>query len=292
MRGLLSLIRGLRGRFQLGEGPRAVMLRRIGWYVFLFMVAAGLVLTAVNYFSSTGLFVPRDAAGILRGADGRDDYQWTSQAVHTFKIGDSEVRQDSVRVVVVSRDQNRFSIDVSGALPDVYRFQSDGTVTLRNTLTRQRNGQPWQLVNNVCEGVKAVPAELATMPSGEVLAEAKPRLIESDERFQGEKVWVMEFTPTPAILKQMLLMPLLTRTTTEGEQRWALSNSEEKLIDQGDYKVEEATVVVSKTNPRAVAAIDVRFTLANGRSWHLLSALRPDAGGSGLDDLNLGKPNC
>jgi hypothetical protein len=287
------VVRWRRGSI-LGTGPRAQLIRGFVTLAGLVTLGIGGIYLLVQVVLGTGLFVPHSATGILKAAKGSGDYVWTSEAVHEFNAAGRQVREDSRRTIIVDVVHNRYQLLVQHVLPDTTQYQSDGKVTIRNTITRQKNGQPWQLVNNYCGKQPSPPATLLALPSGDLLAAAHPKILSSNSSILGQKAWLMSFEPTPAIIQQLLLIPFLEQATEANEMRWVISPSEAAQIAGGHYQALVGKVWVRKHRPFAVAQVQIELKLANGRSWKLLAALRPTPGATAhpLASMHLPPPPC
>jgi len=277
------------------------MLRRLWTFVFLGMLGVAVIYFLIAAISGIGVFQPRSASGILRSAKDPSTYLWTSEAVHNFTVSGESIREDWSISATIDIKRNRYLVQVFNALPlennqpnnNVYTFESDGNISLRNTLIRQQAGKPWLKNSDPCRKQPALAARLAAMPQGDLLAAANPHIVSSGANYLGSSAWVISFSPTPEIIRSLAMLPFLGKTTTDTERQWLIDKSEMTAIDSHHYKTILAQAWISKNNPRTLEAIDVQITLPGGRSWHFLASLRMTPGLSQpLKSLSLPRTLC
>lgn len=301
---ILSLYRAwrrTRGRLALDENhPRIQMFKRLWTFIFLGMFGIATIYILVMTISGAGIFQPRSPGGILRSAKSPGAYLWTAEAVHTFAVSGAVVREDWSISSAVDTKHNRYLVQVFNALPsegepgnNVYIFESDGNISIRNTLTRQQAGKPWLKNSDPCRKQPSLAATYAAMPSGKLLADANPHIVTTGGSYLGSSAWIISFEPTPEIIRSLAVLPFLDKTTTNDERRWLIDASELAAIDHHKYKTTVARAWVSKRNPRTLEAIEIQIKLSGGRSWHFLASLRITPGLTDpLENLRLPRTLC
>lgn len=290
-----------RARFSLAEdSPRKHLFRRIGGTIFLITLGIAIIYLLIAIITGVDIIQPRSASAILRSTHPSSTYLWTDEAVHTFKVSGVQIREDWSIAVATDVKNNRYQLQFFNALPledghpenNIYIFESDGKVSLRTTLLRQQAGDPWLMNTNPCQKQPAVNAELAALPSGDLLATMHPKIISKSSNYGGNSTWTISFQPNPEIIKNLFLWGFLSHTTSLSERKWVIDASELKQIKQGVYTTKTAQIWVSKSKPRSIRAIEIKFALPGGRSWHLLASVKPTPGVTPLKSLSLPKTFC
>lgn len=295
---LVSIYRAwqrFKSRFALPDNPRLNLVRRFLRIVGLSMLGlAALFFLIQALFFEGGIFKPNSAQEVIEAIESPSYYVWASETSHSFKTGAQIVRQDSSTLIAVDQKQNKFQVGMQNVLPSVMAFTSDGNLSLRTSKLDRDRGLPWRQLTNPCLNQKALSASLVAMPSQALLLGAQPKLVADDARALGEDAWRLEVQPTPALVEQMLLLPFLARASDgAGEFAWAISPSESAAIHAGKFTVGDSEILITQKKPRRLTKVELSITLENGRSWHLLAALRSLSGdSSGLKKLNLGTAPC
>jgi hypothetical protein len=174
----------------------------------------------------------------------------------------------------------------------VTQIESDGHVAIRNTQSRINAGLSWQQINNICKRQPPPETALAEMPSGDVLAALKPHLVNSSSSVNGEKAWLLNFQPDGRFIEQLLMLPLLSKATTNSERQWVISTSELQEIEQGHFTVKVAQIWVTQNSPRTIFQIFVSIRLESGVYWAFKATVRPQNGGSAKLDLSIPARSC
>lgn len=240
--GLLRRTRGLRERVILGFLLVAFAVG--GLVVLLRIIGAGPA--------------PDTPQGVLEEALRPVTYSFETQAVRlstpfTPPEGeDAPVNEiHSLRAFAVDEKQDRFVGRVLHVLPETLTLSSDSQVTLARL-----GGGDWR------ELPSHIPASQIRPPMADALLGADPRAADAEwdvHSIAGKRAWVIDFTPTPAIIKSLLMTGPL-----------GLSGPDQRAIAANEYTAVFARAVIAR-DERAIVRVDISITLNSGVKYRILS---------------------
>jgi len=225
----------------------------LGFLVLAFVVGGIVVLLRVMGAGPA----PGDPQGVLEEALRPVTYSFETQAVRrstpfTPPEGEEAPINEihSLRAFAVDEGRDRFIGRVIHVLPDALTLSSDSEVTL----ARLGSGDWRQLP-------KHIPAARIRPPMADALLAADPRAGEEWDvhSVAGKRAWVIDFTPTPEILRSLLMTAPL-----------GLSGPDQRAIAAREYTTQFARAVVVR-DERAIVRIDLAITLNSGVRYRILS---------------------
>lgn len=280
----------------LSDGQRGarLIIRFIVQLAVMFMVLVAVIFAIVALVSGSSIVVPRSADGVLKSVKQPDHYGWTSETVRKVNFGAGDVEQQALRSVVADLKLNRFQAVISGVLPERTTFVSAGKTTRAVTASDEQQGAAPQVINRVCAGEPAMPAASVAFPTAAELLAAHPKLVSDAATVQGQRAWMINFTPDKAIVGDLLLMGFLDKVTANfGDLApWVMSKADRAALAAGRFKVDYAHAWVTRED-RYLAQIEVKLRMVGGSAYRILAVLHPDPDDKRpLDNLATGAVNC
>jgi hypothetical protein len=224
--------------------------------------------------------IPTGTGDILRSARTHGTaVSWIAeQRVQVNVVGQSQ-SFDSQALITADPTRNAFQALVLGRAPQTISYVSDGVLTLRSTAAQQLNGTGWKMLTNPCKGQLALKANLlAPVTPDDLLASSHPKLLTANGNFTGLQAWIFSFTPTPAELDQLLLLPYLDRAEP-GYKNWTISPADRASIATGHYTVTSALAWVTRS-PRKLQLLQIGMRLPS----HDVLTLRETISGLKVSD--------
>jgi len=253
---------------------------RILTVVILFMAAATALYAGYTLIANSSIFVPQGADGVLKAIEPDPAYGWGSESVRLLDLGGSKTQQDAVRGVIVNTELNKFRVQQQGVLPERTYYYSDGKFTAQLDENRIDADFPWVRVTDICNDAPTIPADEVTLPTPQDFLDASPQLQTDEGTFLGDRAWVIDFTPSPAIVSRLLMLDFFTTVTDgEPESAWVISDKERKLIAEGEFTSPRASIWVNYNGNREIRQIDMIIELDGGSSYRILAQRS-----AGIDD--------
>lgn len=223
-----------------------------------FLILAGIVGGVVVLARVIGAGpAPDTAIGVLEAAVRPANYSFETQAVRRSRPYSPEDGSaapineiHSLRAFAVDEAGGRFYGKVLHVLPETLTLaSSSGT-----TMGRLGDGD-WRAL------AEPISARAIRPPMADELLTAQP--VEGDgwdtQSVGGQRVWVIDFTPTPKIIRSLLMSAPLK-----------LTGKDQKEILGGDYETRWARAVVARDD-RMVIRVDMLFALRSGPEYRILS---------------------
>ena len=259
--------------------------------VMLFMGIIAIGYGAYSVISGSSIFIPQNAQAVLDSSDTPNLYSWNAQIIREVRLpgqldSSPPIEQQSVRGATLDTDKNKFQAEVIGALPSRVIYNSDGNYTLRLF----RGGTNWEIITDACNDAPAISTSTIAMPSPDQLKEADPEIISDQSTFFGERAWSLSFKPNPEIMQQLFWTDFFEQAVPAGIlSEWVMSKTEKEEIANGDFEVEDATMLVQYKKPREVKQIDVVFKTKQSR-YRVLAQVVPIGDGNNISNKDLQSP--